>query len=135
MLGRLPVLSPDELTTNLPDLAKKLDNSANEPFFTSQDVATGDRLDQIAVTGTENQPWLVAFFQPQDAFLTPVENQTRTAIILSVGVTAAVVAAAVILAGLLTRPILRLQETAEKVAQGNLHIRAKIEAEDEIGDL
>jgi len=135
MLGRLPVLSPDELTTNLPDLAKKLDNSANEPFFTSQDVATGDRLDQIAVTRTENQPWLVAFFQPQDAFLTPVENQTRTAIILSVGVTAAVVAAAVILAGLLTRPILRLQETAEKVAQGNLHIRAKIEAEDEIGDL
>lgn len=133
--SRLPSRSPEELTTNLPDLFEKLVNSDNEPFFTSRDVATDNRLDQIAVTRTENQPWLVAFFQPQDVFLTPVENQTRTAIILSVGVTVAVVAVAVILAGLLTGPISRLQETAERVAQGNLHVRANIENDDEIGAL
>lgn len=132
---RLPRLPVGGLSTNLPELANKLDNAQEQPFFTAEDVATGDKINQVAVIRTSRQPWLVAFFQPQEVFLAPAESQTQTAVILSVVVTAAVVLVAVVLASFLTGPINRLQEVAEKVAQGDLGARAKVESDDEIGSL
>jgi len=132
---RLPNLPFNELSTNLPELAEKLGNAQDQPFFTAEDVATGDKINQVAVTQTSRQPWLVAFFQPQEVFLAPIKSQTQTAIILSVVVTAAVVLVAAVLASFLTGPISRLQGVAEKVAQGDLSVRAKVESDDEIGSL
>jgi len=132
---RLPSVPYGELSTNLPELADKLDNAHDQPLFTAEDVATGDKINQVAVTEISRQPWLVAFFQPQEVFLAPIENQTQTAIILSVVVTAAVVLVAAVLASFLTGPISRLQVVADKVAQGDLSARAKVESDDEIGSL
>jgi putative methionine-R-sulfoxide reductase with GAF domain len=132
---RIPTLPPGELSTNLPTLARQLDSATEEPFFTANDVATGERIDQVAVTATGLQPWLVAFFQPQNVFLEPIERQTQTAIILSIGVTAAAIVIAVLLAELLTGPIIRLREAAKRVAQGDLSVRARVESDDEIGAL
>jgi GAF domain-containing protein/HAMP domain-containing protein len=54
---------------------------------------------------------------------------------LAVGVTAAVLAVAVVLAALITEPISRLEEAAERVADGDLNVRAHIDSDDEIGSL
>ena len=132
---RLPNKPVEELVAELPDLEQKLNDARNEPLFTTSDVATGDRVDQVAVTGAASQPWLVAFFQPQDVFLAPIEEQTRTAILLAVAVTGGVIILAAIMARLLTGPIIRLEETAELVAQGDLSIRVTVESDDEIGSL
>jgi HAMP domain-containing protein len=132
---RLPNKPVEELVADLPDLEQKLTKARIEPLFTTSDVATGDRLDQVAVTGAASQPWLVAFFQPQDVFLAPIEEQTRTAILLAVAVTGGVIVLVAILARFLTGPIIRLEETAEMVAQGDLSIRAAVESGDEIGSL
>jgi len=132
LIENLPL---DELSAELPELAAKLDNVGEEPFFSAEDVATGDRSNQVAVTSTGAKSWLVAFFQPQDVFLAPIEAQTRTAVLLAVVVTALVVAVAVILARLLTGPITRLEEAAQRVALGDLNVRAPVESDDEIGSL
>ncbi|UCG25190.1 MAG: GAF domain-containing protein [Chloroflexota bacterium] len=132
---RLPAKPIEELVTELPDLEQKLSSAQTEPLFTTSDVSSGDRVDQVAVTGVDSQPWLVAFFQPQDVFLAPIEEQTRTALLLAVAVTGGVIVLAAVLARLLTGPIIRLEETAELVAQGDLTIRAAVESDDEIGAL
>jgi len=134
-LDLLENLPADEITTDLPELAAKLDDAGEEPFFSADDVATGTRTNQVAVTSTSAKSWLVAFFQPQDVFLAPIEAQTRTAVLLAVVVTAIVVAVAIILARLLTTPIARLEEAAQRVAQGDLNVRAPVESDDEIGSL
>lgn len=133
--GRLPGGTPEPLDIDLSELSEKLANVENEPIFTAQDIATGERADQVAVTTSATQPWLVAFFQPQDVFLAPIEQQTRTAIMLAAVVTGGVIALAAILARILTGPITRLERTAEQVAQGNLSVRATVESDDEIGSL
>jgi GAF domain-containing protein/HAMP domain-containing protein len=133
--NRLPRLPVSDLSTNLPLLAERLQDSNAEPFFTAEDIATGEQLNQVAVTESSKQPWRIAFFQPQDVFLAPIEAQTKTAVILAVGVAAAVLAVAVVLSALITAPILRLEEAAERVADGDLNVRAYIESEDEIGSL
>lgn len=132
---RIPNLPASELSTNLPSLAEKLLSSDQNPFFTAKDVATGEQVNQVAVTTSSKQPWQIAFFQPQDVFLEPIETLTRTAIILAIAVTGAVLAVAVVLAALITGPISRLEQAAERVAEGDLNVRAYVESNDEIGSL
>ncbi len=132
---RLPNKPAKELVADLPDLEQRLANARNEPLFATADQAAGNSIDQVAVTSATSQPWLVAFFQPQDVFLAPIEEQTRTAVLLAVIVTGGVIAVAAILARLLTGPIIRLEDTAELVAQGDLSVRAAVESDDEIGSL
>ena len=132
---RLPVEALESLSTDLIELSQKLADAGVQPVFSAKDVATGEKINQVAVTGAATQPWLVAFFQPQDVFLAPIEEQTRTAILLAVAVTGGVIVLAAILARFLTGPITRLELTAEQVAQGDLTRRAEVESDDEIGSL
>jgi putative methionine-R-sulfoxide reductase with GAF domain/HAMP domain-containing protein len=136
---RLPRLPVEQIATNLPELAGQLDaqraGQAAEPVFAATDVATGERLDQVAVASLQSQPWLVAFLQPQDVFLAPVQNQTQAAILLSVLVSVLVVVLALSVARLLTEPISRLEGVAARISRGDLEARAEIEAQDEIGSL
>jgi GAF domain-containing protein/HAMP domain-containing protein len=132
---RLPNMPQEEMSSDLPELASFLGNAAQEPFFSARDIATGNRIDQVAVTPMQTQAWQVAFFQPQDVFLSSIQDQTRLAIILAVAVTFVVVVVAILLARLLTGPIVRLDAVAAKVAQGDLDSRAVVESDDEIGSL
>ncbi|MGA9531880.1 MAG: hypothetical protein WBR18_04115, partial [Anaerolineales bacterium] len=59
---RLPDLPSGQLTTNLPTLASRLQNVDESPFFRAEDIATGDRVNQVAVAHMQQQPWLVAYF-------------------------------------------------------------------------
>ena len=135
MARRLPDTPQEEMSTDLPELATLLENASEQPFFSARDTATGDRIDQVAVSPMQTQAWQVAFLQPQDVFLTPIQDQTRLAIILAVAVTFIVVVVAILLARLLTGPIVRLDAVAARVAQGDLDSRAEVESDDEIGSL
>jgi len=81
------------------------------------------------------QPWIVAFFQPEDVFLMPVRDRTRNTILLASVVLALVAAAAVGTAGLLTRSIARLTAVARQVSEGNIGAKAAVTTRDEIGIL
>ncbi len=133
--NRLPNLPPEEIFLDLPDLQEKLRNSARQPFFTAEDVATGELLNQVAVIQLESYPWRVAFFQPRNIFLTPVRAQTTNSLLVIAAVGIGAVLVAFFASTQLARPILRLRDAAMQVAEGNLDVTAEVETEDEIGAL
>jgi GAF domain-containing protein len=98
-------------------------------------VTTGDKVNQVAVTSMQTQPWLVAFFEPQEVFLAPVGVQTRRVILFASLVTILVAVAALGLGQILARPIIYLNEVAQQVATGHFDVHASVVSQDEIGQL
>jgi GAF domain-containing protein/HAMP domain-containing protein len=133
---RLPNLPAEALTTNLPELSANLENVDKEPYFTAVDVATGDRLNRVAVAELESKDgWIVAFFQPEDVFLAPVARQNRATVILAVLIASLMIGAALGAAQLVANPISRMTRTAVQIAKGDIQARMPVESNDEIGTL
>ncbi|MCP4425880.1 MAG: GAF domain-containing protein, partial [Chloroflexi bacterium] len=132
---RLPDWPLEELSTDLPDLDADLKNALADPFFTAIDIATGNRLNQAAVSKTDAQPWLVAFFQPQDVFLASIQSQIRHTVWLVSLLMIIVTFVAITVAGLITRSIVRLEAVAAQIAAGDIIAQAPVESNDEIGAL
>lgn len=133
---RLPPLPPDELyQMQQDDLADGLSRAADTPFFEAKNGAVGQSIKQVAVTAVAGQPWLVAFFQPQEVFLTPVATQVRQTVLLVAMIAGTAVLAAYIFGALLVRPIHALTQTVTTFAAGDLLTRSAITTHDEIGVL
>ncbi|MDH5506272.1 MAG: GAF domain-containing protein [Anaerolineae bacterium] len=133
----LPDIANEELAYIEPDLSVHLISALQNPdfpeYFTSKDIATENRTNQVVAISLDTVPWVLTFFQPQDVFLAPVTAQTQTTILLSVVIAIGVVALALIISQMLTNPIIGLTSVAQKVAEGNLEIQAPILTQDEIG--
>jgi GAF domain-containing protein/HAMP domain-containing protein len=138
--NRLPVPPDEMVSTNLPDLARRLSLVGAQPAgappltFTDQNPAAGT-TEQAAVARLATQPWLLVFAQPHKAFLTPAAEQTRNTVLVGVLIAGLVALIAVGMSQYLTGPIARLTGVAAKVSAGNLNAQAAVEAEDEIGRL
>jgi GAF domain-containing protein/HAMP domain-containing protein len=130
---RLPSWPLEDLSTNLPELSERL--LANDPVFTATDVATGDRINQVAQQTIATKPWKVAFFQPQDVFLMPVNEQARNAIIFLVVTTVLLVGISFAATNLISAPINTLTELVEHISAGDLSIQVPVISQDEIGRL
>jgi signal transduction histidine kinase/HAMP domain-containing protein len=81
------------------------------------------------------QPWFVAFYQPEDIFLAPIAAQLQTTIALTFSLAALVSLAALAIAHWLATPINSLAEGVNQFTEGNLEARVKIHSKDEIGTL
>jgi signal transduction histidine kinase/CheY-like chemotaxis protein/HAMP domain-containing protein len=130
---RLPFRNTEEIFLNDAALADNL--AANRRHFTAGDPSTGSRLNQVAVTNLTTQPWKVAFFQPQGAFLASAAEQSQATLVLAMVIALGVVAMGVTVAQWLAGPITRLTAVADKVAAGDLSARAQVETGGEIGRL
>jgi GAF domain-containing protein/HAMP domain-containing protein len=134
---RIPDVLLVDLSTDLPDLAANLDNSAQEPFFEAIDVGD-ERVNQVAaqmLDKYETLPWRIAFFQPQSSFLQVVDDQRQTNLRVAIFISGLVAAAAVGVAHLLARPTVRLTEVVRRIAAGAREERALVESNDETGQL
>lgn len=131
--NRLPDLPSEQLTTNLPELVEKLEGVDQSPFFEAEDVATGTRVNQVAVVEMETQPWLVAFFQPQDVLFAPAASQARSTLLLAVVLAGVVSVLAVTVSQVVSRPILELTDTAQRISEGDLEAEAVSATGDELG--
>ena len=135
-MGRWPGDTTTSLSTNLPTFEQGLATVENdEPYFITRLNATGDVLNSAAVTRLETQPWLVAFAQPQDVFLAPIDAQTSSTLLLAVLIAGVVGGAAVLIAHTFAVPIMRLTQAAESVAAGDLTVQADVAPHDEVGQL
>lgn len=131
----LPPGTPQELSTNLPDFEAALENYQTQPYFLAE-LKIGDAtLEQGAIASMTTQDWHVVYAQSQDAFLSPINTQARNNIILSVVIALVVAGFAVFISATLAGPIVRLTQTAETIAGGNINLQAKVESGDEIGKL
>jgi len=136
---RLPQQSEEETFLDLPDLnfhLRQTENSENGVvYFDAEDIATGDRLNRVVVLDLGNPSWLLAFFQPQEIYLEPVENLTNTTIFLSLLAGFGSVLVSVILTQILVAPIMKLNESVQEISQGKLDTQVEIMSDDEIGTL
>ncbi|MCB9135940.1 MAG: PAS domain S-box protein [Anaerolineales bacterium] len=133
---RLPDLPEEQLyTLNLADLETNLSAMRTQPFFEAKDVATGADINQVAVAEMSTRPWIVAFFQPQDAFLSPIEAHERNPLLLLVVLGVAAIVGAFWMGNFLGRPIVQLSQSVAQFTRGNLNARADIDSSDEIGVL
>ncbi len=132
-LNRLPNLTNFESSVGSADLARNLLLASRQPFFSTNDASMAARESQAAVVPLTTFPWQVAFFQPQDVFLAPVERQTQATLTLAAIIALIVTGAAVGAAQVLADPIVRLTVTADRVAGGDLNVKAEVTSLDEIG--
>ncbi len=127
-------------SVNRLDLARQLTAMANTPktaarFFTVQGATEAEGVSQVAITVLNTKPWQLAFFEPRDTFLAPVQSQTSTTLTLAALIALIVTAGALLMAQVLADPLARLTSTAEQVATGDLSVRAQVSSRDEIGTL
>ncbi|NIV10473.1 MAG: HAMP domain-containing protein, partial [Aliifodinibius sp.] len=136
---RLPLKTQEETFLDLPDLEKNLLKAQTSPagmaFFEASDIATGDLINQVVVLNMQDPEWLLAFFQPQEIYLAPIDSLANNTILLGLLSGLGAVVLGIVLTQILTAPILNLTETAEEVSKGNFQAKAQISTEDEIGIL
>jgi len=109
--------------------------SLSNPIVETGFYGLGTSLFSSAVLQLETAPWTIIVSLPQDVFLEPVTEQTKSALML-VGIIVLIVVLIVMAAThLLLGPVIRLTSVVKTIAGGNLHVKAKVEADDEIGSL
>jgi PAS domain S-box-containing protein len=133
--GRLPGQLDPQRAVTLPDLVASLDNTIFEPYFTTRLDTTGDQLNLAVAKELETQPWLVVFAQPQDLFLAPIQQQTRTTLFLAIVIAGVVAVAAFAMGQLLAGPLVHLTGVVTRFTSGDLEARAQLKAGDESGVL
>ena len=132
---RLPERPAAELSTNLQDFDKSL-RPAEVRFLKTRMNETGNDLNAVAVARLRHKRWTVAFVRPQSVFLDPIEERTtRDALVVASLIAVVVIAAAVLMAQLLTRPIIHVARAAAQLASGKLDTTVEVRSTDEMGML
>ena len=128
-------LPREEQTTHYTDFDLALGNAKKQPFFKAEISPNTPGDDSIAVAFLKTQPWTVAYSRPTSVFLSDVQRQINTNILLGILTSIAVVIIATLIAGALTRPIIALTKVANAISQGDPNARARVNTSDEIGNL
>lgn len=132
---RLLKIPSEEQTTNYFDFASKLSNAKKQPFFSSDITPTIPGDDTVAVAFLKTKPWTLTYSRPTSIFLSDVQKQIRTNIILVISISIIIAMITALIARSLTNPIVALAKVANSISQGDLSARAKINTTDEIGML
>ncbi|WP_416233590.1 ATP-binding protein [Cronbergia sp. UHCC 0137] len=130
---RLPKSSIQELATNQPQLKQALDNK--ESYLIATLEATDNKNNLIAIAPLQYKPWSVLFARPLAVALAPVERQISDALLLFALIATVVTIIALIIAQLLTKPLIYLTNIVSQFTAGNLDARVNIKSKDEIAKL
>jgi GAF domain-containing protein/HAMP domain-containing protein len=133
---RIPNVSRDEISLNMPDFAAKLRAiTPDKPFFTSNDAFWGAPV-EIGVARSSKTVFLkVAYIQPQTIALEAVDRQTQITVVVTLVTGLVILLASFFVSRTITQPIVNLAKVAENIASGNLSARAEYSVEDEVGVL
>ncbi len=137
----LPVGSTAQLSLDVPNFDEHLRNRHTDPVFEAQafprEVHSNTPLDIIATADVEEESlsWIVVVSQDLDNYNAYISQQSNINIFLAVLIAIAAAVSAYYGSQYLISPLVRLTDTANQVAQGNLDARADIGTEDEIGIL
>lgn len=135
MTERLPDKPMAELTINNPELEMGLENSREQPFFTIETSETIGRTSQVAVHRLSSRPWNIAFFQPQEIFLGPANQQTQFYLLIGILFAGIVILAAFGASRLIGAPITNLTNVVDEISSGDLSRQVDVTTQDEIGRL
>ena len=132
---RIPDVVIDQVSTNYPSFLDGLKNIQTSPYFITQEAGAGDEMHSAAAVKVQGRKWVVVFMEPQSVFLQPIEDQSRTAILLAISIAAIVSFAVGIVARFIVLPVAKLTNVAKVVTEGDLAAQAQVTSQDEIGVL
>ncbi len=133
--NRLPAGSSETIVDGANEpLVRGIDQLPRELFFESYSDSLSSNTINTGVF-LETQPWAAIIRQSTRVYLSPVAEQNRTNILISMALIAFSVIAGFLASQILTSPLASLTGVAEKIAAGDLKARAKITTDDEIGAL
>jgi Signal transduction histidine kinase, nitrate/nitrite-specific len=136
LLGRIPVNTPYQPTTQYSNLAKAIQNYQKNPNFNENLDAPKNSFEASGtVARLDTEPWYLIYVHDTAPVTNALNDQNRVSMFIAILLAGLVSLIATLLARMLSNPIIHLTATAEKIAQGNLDIQAKIETNDEIGTL
>lgn len=134
--NRVPNLPLYAMSTNDIALSAGLENYLNSPFFSAEFHADDPNHPEIgAITRLKTRPWYLVFVREQTTFAGLIARQGRLSILISTLIAGLVGLIASVVSGSFSRPIVRLQQTAELISSGELEAQAQVETGDEIGKL
>lgn len=132
---RLAEIPPDQLSLDMPLFSDSLRNlSTQNPFFTGTDSAWGNPVEG-AVAYSSLTTWKVAFAQPQIITLRVIDQQRRLIVVVALVTGLLITLAGFVVASSITKPILGLAATAQRIAAGDFSARAVVETRDETSTL
>lgn len=132
----LPHNYPNAQCLRNPALARAIrDYSTASNAFTLPLLPNGQGRFTGLVARLSAQPWQVVFLQPRDAFMQPIQTQTRVMAYLAAAMGLAVLIAAFLVSRLLIRPVIHLAQVADKLAAGDLEQTIEVCQGGEIGRL
>lgn len=124
---RLPAQALSQTAETYPDFANGLASfTPQQPFFSTSDIAQSDALYSAAAVYMPETKWTLVFMQPQSVVLEPVNRQTQNTLLLAAGIASLAVIVSILLGRALTRPVRNLTQVAEKVAMGDITVRADV---------
>ena len=116
----------------IPMLSQSLQNRGDLPFFA---FSYRGAIKQAVVVSLPRTDWSLVVAKRQADFLAPIQAQLRNTILLGFISAVTVSLAAVALGYTLTRPILDLMATVQRLTAGKLDARSPITSQDELGKL
>ncbi len=130
---------PKNVTTTFvehPSWSKKIKlANVSNPIIETSFYALGTAIFSSAVLKLKTAPWTVVVSLPQDVFLEPVISQLKNALLVVSVIVLTAVLIVIVATRLLLGPVKRLTSVVETIANGDLSVKANVEANDEIGDL
>ncbi|HYQ00024.1 MAG TPA: ATP-binding protein [Polyangiaceae bacterium] len=133
--GLQPRVVGRSVELDAPELSRGLRELGEAPLFTTHlqlGAYGGGEEQKVARCKLQRKPWQVAVVRSSEAFIAPVEEQLTSAGLVALGVAACAVLAAVFFGTRVAAPILRLTESAERVARGDLESHARISGPREV---
>ena len=116
------------------DTVAGLDNVAQTTYFETVSKTLGALTLNTAVP-LKTVPWLAFIRQSNTTVTAPLEQQTRTILLISLVILGLIILAAFGISQTLANPILRLASVAQQISKGDTRARAEIITRDEIGTL
>jgi signal transduction histidine kinase len=118
--------------TRLPDFNKGLAEAHSKPLFVASLHDAKQKPTQNAVVSLKNQPWYLVFAQSREQYLRGLTEQAGNAALLVGVIAVCVIIAALVMAKRISEPIVRLNEAAGKVTEGDHNVSVRVETGDEL---
>ena len=132
---RLPSSTTLDSESYTPTFAEGLRHASEQPVFTSETHPEESSPDSVAVAALHTKPWLIAFYQEREVFLSPMQVQSQVTIVVTLLIVSVVLLAALWVSRLFSRPIIELTKAAESIMAGNLDTTVTVTSQDELGIL
>ncbi len=135
--NRLPqYIAPENISIAEADIAGAMSKIKTNRFFTTTLSVQGRNIVHSGViTPLTSQPWSIVYLQDQSNLTTALASQNRLSSTISAIIAGIVGILITIVANLISTPILRLTDAAEKITAGDFDVQAKVTTNDEIGVL